>query len=328
MKTALVVLYNHNYEKNIPLIKKLYGDQFSEILQLMPYYYGDDADVFSVYGNSFQFHDYLIQARERIARLNADNILIIGDDLLLNPQFNESNAAELLGVKNDSTIYIDGFVDVSNGSCYRGLTEAHNFSTWPHGLDANTANRMLPSFEKARDILKARNLMQSEMLNTYAPFYLKWETGLKMNWKVFKARVYHFLKKCRYKFRPEKYAYPVVFGYSDILSIPKSQYSTFCDYLAVFSAWRTFVELAIPTVVLLMESEKNISISTVDTIPFKTGNVWSPQDPEHFHAMNALIGDLLESAGTDHLKLKDNYPSEYLYLHPVKLSRFSNSQSK
>ncbi len=79
MKTALVVLYNHHFEKNIDVIKKIYGDRFTELIQLMPYYYGNDESVVSVYGNSFQFYDYLIQAKERIAQLEADNILIIGD---------------------------------------------------------------------------------------------------------------------------------------------------------------------------------------------------------------------------------------------------------
>ncbi len=107
--------------------------------------------------------------------------------------------------------------------------------------------------------------MQSDKLNNYAPYYPKFHQGakLKVNWKIFKARAYHFLKKCKYKFSPQLYSYPVVFGYSDIISIPKTQYANLCKYLEVFSAWRMFVELAIPTALLLMD---DIEISTADDI--------------------------------------------------------------
>ena len=88
-KTGLVVLFNHNYEKNIPLIKQLYNERFSELRILMPFYYGSDKDVISVFGNSFVFHTYIAQAREKIMAMDCDDFLIIGDDLLLNPDFNE-----------------------------------------------------------------------------------------------------------------------------------------------------------------------------------------------------------------------------------------------
>ena len=37
-KTSLVVLFNHQYERNIPVIRELYSRRFSGLLQLMPYY--------------------------------------------------------------------------------------------------------------------------------------------------------------------------------------------------------------------------------------------------------------------------------------------------
>ena len=88
-KTALVVLFNHQYDRNIPVIREIYSRRFSGLLQLMPYYRGDAPDVCSVFGNSFQFYNYILQARERIRKLDGDYILIIGDDLLLNPRFDE-----------------------------------------------------------------------------------------------------------------------------------------------------------------------------------------------------------------------------------------------
>lgn len=39
-KTALVVLFNHQYDRNIPVIREIYSRRFSGLLQLMPYYRG------------------------------------------------------------------------------------------------------------------------------------------------------------------------------------------------------------------------------------------------------------------------------------------------
>lgn len=98
-KTALVVLFNHQYNRNVPVIREIYSGRFSALLQLMPYYKGDDPDVCPVFGNSFQFYHYILQARERIKALDGDHVLIIGDDLLLNPEFDEFSTASLLGIR-------------------------------------------------------------------------------------------------------------------------------------------------------------------------------------------------------------------------------------
>ncbi|MCD8064115.1 hypothetical protein [Akkermansia sp.] len=116
-KTSLVVLFNHQYDRNIPVIREIYSRRFSGLLQLMPYYKGDAPDVCSVFGNSFQFYNYILQARERIMELDGDYILIIGDDLLLNPRFDEFSTPSLLGIHGEDTCYLDGFVDVSLPVC-------------------------------------------------------------------------------------------------------------------------------------------------------------------------------------------------------------------
>lgn len=62
MKIALLVLYNHRYDKNIPRIEKLYEGKFSHIFHLMPFYDGDHPNVFPVYESSYYFQSYIAQA--------------------------------------------------------------------------------------------------------------------------------------------------------------------------------------------------------------------------------------------------------------------------
>ena len=320
-KTALVVLFNHQYDRNIPVIREIYSRRFSGLLQLMPYYRGDAPDVCSVFGNSFQFYNYILQARERIRNLDGDYILIFGDDLLLNPRFDEFSTPSLLGIHGEDTCYLDGFVDVSLPVCYRGTVEAHRFSTAPAGIDADSVNKNVPPYGEARQILKSRNLMQHDELSRVRMFLPKWNPGggIHANWKVLKGRIWHLLNHWKHRIKKYRYSYPVVFGYSDIVCIPKGKFDDFCRILEVFSAWNMFVELAIPTALQLLPGTR---LATLEDTQYKSGNVWFPQDPEHFEAMNAVIDGLVSSSGGDLGKLLASFPEDYLYLHPVKLSKF------
>lgn len=322
-KTALVVLYNHNYEKNIPLIKKLYGHRFSRLFQLMPFYYGNDSDVIPVYGNSFYFQSYIAQAKHKLMALDCDYILFIGDDLLLNPEFDEYSSARLLSLQTQNDFYFDEFVDVSKPICYRGTSEAHNFNAHPHGLD-ESANRILCSYDEAFSILHGKGLLETVDLKRVKPYYPNWKkpflSHLKKNYKILRARAWHFRNMLKYKLGNKKAAYPVVFGYSDIVAVPKTRLLEWCSYLEIFATWNMFVELAIPTSLLLMP---DANIITNDKIPFKTGNVWFPQNPDHYAEINRTIETLVEKSASRIDFLTDSFPKEYLYLHPLKLSKFS-----
>ena len=221
----------------------------------------------------------------------------------------------------EDTCYLDGFVDVSLPVCYRGTVEAHRFSTAPAGIDADSVNKNVPPYGEARQILKSRNLMQHDELSRVRMFLPKWNPGggIHANWKVLKGRIWHLLNHWKHRIKKYRYSYPVVFGYSDIVCIPKGKFDDFCRILEVFSAWNMFVELAIPTALQLLPGTR---LATLEDTQYKSGNVWFPQDPEHFEAMNAVIDGLVSSSGGDLGKLLASFPQEYLYLHPVKLSKF------
>lgn len=321
-KTGLVVLFNHNYEKNIPIIRKLYADRFPMMCILMPFYYGNDPDVTGVYGNSFVFHTYIAQAKEKLMKMGCDDFLIIGDDLLLNPELNQNNIHEKLNIPHGA-FYLDGYVNISSGQSYRAIVEAVKFNTSPPGLDSS-ANRIMPSYDEALQILQDKKVMGSPILSKCRPFYPEWEKPFfkraHENYKVLKARVWHFCNMMKWKLKPRKASYPCVFGYSDIILVPKEKMDEWCRYLEVMATWQMFVELAIPTAIFLM---KDASVSFADATAYKTGNVWYPQNPAHFSRISAIINQMLNECGNDITGLEGAFPKEYLYLHPVKLSRFA-----
>lgn len=60
-EVALIVIYNHQYNKNIDSVEKIYKGRFSNIYHLMPFYEGDKANVIPVCENSFYFQGYISQ---------------------------------------------------------------------------------------------------------------------------------------------------------------------------------------------------------------------------------------------------------------------------
>ncbi len=321
--TSLVVLFNHQYNQNIPIIRNLYSERYSHILQLMPYYNGNDDGVFAVYGNSYQFYNYILQAREQIKNLPGDYILIVADDLLLNPDFNEHNSAALFGLKSKNDFYLDGFVDISLPLCRRGVSEVRTMSTTPCGIDSSSVNSNVPSYEIAREILKARGLMAHDRLSRIKVFppILSPKKSLHENLHQLTTFSRSIAVWLYYRIKRIKYPYPVVFGFSDIICVPKNRFDDLCLILGVFSAWNMFVELAIPTALQLLP---DATIKTLDDIKYKSGNVFYPYDLKHKTHMEKIIGDVLRS-GKDVRLLAEMFPKKYLYLHPVKLSQFSNS---
>ena len=325
-KVGLVVLFNHNYEKNIDLIKKLYKPRFDALKIIMPFYYGNDADVIGVYGNSFTFQTFIAQARPTLEKMDCDDYLIIGDDLILNPEFNCNNIHDKLSIA-EGAFYIDAVENVSKCNFNRPLLEASCFSPNYPGLDAS-ANRFVPGYNEAYQILSAKGLVDKTTLHHWKPFFQHFKKGffknLKANYKILKGRIWHLLKVLQYKIKPAKLPYPYVFGYSDIILVPKEKLTDWCRYLEVFATWNMFVEMAIPTAIMLLP---NTQVCFAPQGKYKTGNVWYPQNPQHFNTISEIINTLISQAENIE-DLMRFYPKEYLYLHPVKLSKFSVSVSQ
>lgn len=321
-KTGLVVLYNHNYEKNIEKIRRIYKERFSEMRQIIPFYYGNDPEIIRAFGNSFYFQTYIAQAYEKLMEMDCDSFLIIGDDLLLNPVFNESNVHEQLRMTRDE-FYLDGAVEISKGDHIRAVEEAQKIDMRHPGLDAS-ASRIVPGFDEAREILKERGVLDSTTLSAHKPLLLKWRSpiwgNLRTNLGYTKSNIYQLLLALSYRIMPRKMKYPCVFGYSDIIVVPRARMRELCNYLEVFATWRMFVELAIPTAVMLLKASK---IKFLDKNTFKSGNVWYPNTVEHSQHINAIIRNTIAKAEGQIQRLPEAFPREYLYLHPIKLSTLS-----
>src|SRR6476620_3999100 len=131
---ALVIVFNHRYDKNIPLLDSIYEDRFSNIYYLVPFYDGDKENVIPVYESSFQFQGYMAQGFKHYFREEYEHYLFVADDLLLHPAIDELNYKEHFGLTNDSSF----------------IPEIFNL----HDLPNNDTVRFIPSSRKKREVTK------------------------------------------------------------------------------------------------------------------------------------------------------------------------------
>src|SRR4030042_4685799 len=101
-KVALIIIYNHQYNKNIEILEKIYKDRFCNIYHLVPFYNGEKSNVIPVYENSHYFQGYIAQGFKIFYKKDYAHYIFIADDLILNPVINEKNYAIHFKLKKNS----------------------------------------------------------------------------------------------------------------------------------------------------------------------------------------------------------------------------------
>jgi len=104
-------------------------------------------------------------------------------------------------------------------------------------------------------------------------------------------------------------SYPIVGSYSDICVVSSDAIKEFCHYCGVFAATRLFVEMALPTALVLSAKK----IVTEKELELQGKVLCSQQDRK----------ELVDKYSNSLQKLIVDFPTNYLYLHPVKLSQWN-----
>lgn len=286
-KIALLVIYNHRFDKNIGRIRELYAGRFSHIYHIMPFYDGNENDVIPVYESSYCFSGYISQAYTHLKHLGFTHFFVVADDMILNPSLNEHSIWEQMGI-DYSDSYIDEIVCFQNGGkrWWRRIIDALDYTPDQLGVELKG---ILPSKEEAQRRFDFHKL-------PYTPIPRK-ELLRNPRRKDF---VKMLTRSCELK-------YPLVRAYSDILLIPADVMPKFANYCGAFAATRLFVEMAIPTALIL--SADNIKLG--NDVKLKPGAMWFEQDFK-----------ILEGYNNSLEKLFREFPEGKLYLHPIKLSKW------
>ena len=289
VKIALMVIYNHRYDNNIPRIERLYGSRFSNIFHLMPFYDGEAENVIPVYDSSFYFQSYIAQGYQHIKDMGFTHFFVVADDMILNPQICEDNIWEIMGLSYEDCYISRLTIPQKRKDFWYWLPELLKYRIDQRGVEIKN---ILPSIQEAKRQFDLHHI-------PYGTIPIK--RFLTKDWKTFKERVLKELPFSR------KLKYPLVGGYSDILVITSEVMPRFCQYCGAFAATKLFVEVAIPTSLILSSK----SFKTDIDLNIKRGD-WAA----------GVIDEMVKEYRPSISQLLSHFPEGFLYLHPIKLSQW------
>lgn len=311
---ALVFIYNHRYDKNIPLLEEIYKDRFSHIFHIVPFYDGGKENVITVYEHSFYFQGYIAQASKELkSKGDFEHFLFVGDDLLLHPEINENNYKEFFQVgREDSFItFIRTLAETGDSGVDLFIMHLAMFFKFPDkpGSGLEIMNQ-LPSYEQALKKFQEKGFDKPFIRPEHVyrpPKRTDFKKGL-IGEYFYKKRI----KEVKELLKQEKVevAFPMVNGFSDLLILPKTDFDQFARYCGLFAAARMFVEYAVPTIMLLVCKK----VVTQNDLDKKALLLWDDDRVKFEKKYNLYFDNLV-----------NNFPDDILYVHPVKLSKWNKN---
>lgn len=293
---CLSFIFNNQFEKNIPKLRKLYDDRFSTIRYLSPFSKSTEPDIIPIFEKSIHFQGYFAQAFRHLPG-NCDYYIFCGDDLILNPSLNEHNIIDSLNCNESSYIK------------YLNPIWEHSFA-WHKFEECN-------SFTENEYTIPYQNLLPSrnELLKIYENLGLYYRNLGFHNFKGVKEKIItknriksgisFFLKNGNKRF----INYPLVEGYSDLIVVPQGHLELFCHYCGIFAAMNLWVDAAVATALILSGSE----IKTEKDSNYSGTEYWSGDE----------IINRLKTINYKLDKIGKLFKEDELYIHPIKLSSYN-----
>jgi hypothetical protein len=296
-KICLSFVFNHQFEQNIPKLKKIYNGRFSTIRYLSPFSsFNDDEEIIPIYESSVHFQGYFAQSYKYLPN-DCEYYIFCGDDLLLHPSLNEENIISKLNCENASYIkYLNPVWEHS--FAWHKFEECNNFP----GKDCMVPfNQFLPSRDRLLKLysdfgFKYKNIGFHNLMGVY-------NQGL--TWERFKSGVRYLFQK---KFKRYVHS-PLIEGYSDFIIIPKESLRLFCHYCGVFAAMNLWVDAAIATAMILSSGK----IRTEKDHSYKGTEIWNE---------SMLVNKIAKSENKLN-QLSKVFENDEFYIHPIKLSKFT-----
>ena len=299
-RIALLIIYNHKFDKNIPILEELYKNKFSDVYHIIPFYDGSKENVLPVYEAPGRFQSYIAQAYQQIIRKKGDSYYThyfsVSDDMILNPEINEKNFFNFLGIDTESC-YITDLREIQKRKCCASLIPI--LLRYRTNKNSAELNNILPDANTAFDKFKQLGLSVS---NIKINQLLKEAFNKLLEGNIIATLKYLFYIKDR------KIRFPLIWAYSDVLLITEAVMPSFCTYCGAFAATDLFVEVAIPSALILcsdkITTENQIKKSSISQLLGK-------EKYEFEKKYNFSINNLLA-----------NFPESLFFVHPIKLSKW------
>ena len=316
-KIALLIIYNHRYDKNIPILDKIYEGRFSYVYHVVPFYDGDRENVIAVYENSYYFQGYIAQAYQHLKGKGFTHYFIIADDMVINPILTEKNLFKKTGI-GVGACYIYDIREIFDCFVAQHTRSMKDFCLKKKGVEIES---ILPTKYEAEQRFCKHELRVGALSRQYL---------LKSAYYALKGKMLRksllFVKD--YIVNNVEIKYPLVWGYSDILLLTADVMGKFATYCGAFAADELFVEYAIPT--SLIFSADNIVTDKMVKLHGVT-QIYSRNRLKEITKSNAFIGhqplyweaeQVNEKYQTRLDYLLGHFPSDIFFIHPIKLSKW------
>lgn len=229
---------------------------------------------------------------------------------MLNPNINENSYAEILKLNNDSSFIPEIFpltrLNNDNTLEFTAIQKdelgqiskrvwvhtpkAYHYSPIKQGLELNG---ILPSYQDTIERFKKFGISVSPLLfeDIYGYYGNEGESQSRFGLE-----------------------YPLVAAYSDFFIICKQSIHQFSHFCGLFFATDLFVELAVPTAILL--SADNLVTQNENGCQGKLYWLYT-------ELSNAVFERDMSKYENNLQKLLDNFPADLSYIHPIKVSKWS-----
>ena len=295
MTATLVIIYNNKFDQNIPLLERMYKDKFTNVYHLVPFYTGDQKNVIPIYETSHYFSNYVAQSFKAIFSPEVDHYIYLSDDLLLNPKINQDNYQQFFNLDSE-TNYISSLTPLHQQT-------SSESELWFRREGFRDNNHKIVTWHPEPNILRELPSIK-EALSSFNKFGLSIQplhaTAVHWNPTVTSS-----------KYVPATYnlSYPVVCSYSDFFIISKESIREFAHYCGLFAVSRLWVEAAIPTALVL---SANKITTRMDSDFSQKGALWTSQQKKFLEPFNNNLAALISQ-----------FPDDYPYIHPIKLSTWT-----
>jgi hypothetical protein len=302
ISVCLVIVFNHRYDDNFEKLEALYQEKFDEILFLVPFYRGNKRNVIPVYESSSRFQGYVAQAYEKLKMASCSHYIFIGDDLLINPRINSANVLNELKI-GLNTGYIKSATPLSDVP-YSWTRLAPALGVFFRPNHYVNYSKELPIYADAFKKLNNHGMLFKPVkVDSLVP---NKNVASDSGYNDAIAAITYMVNLGIKKFN---LPYPLVMGYSDFFVLPKVSLDNFVHLCGVFAAMDLFVEVAIPTALLL----------SLESITFESNTTW--KGTEIWGGLENVV-----KIGEKHQfnldKLLESFGPSQLYIHPVKLSKW------
>ena len=311
---SAVFLFNHRFERNLDKLDALYADRFPRRTYLMPFARSERADVCAVHETSWHFSGHVAQGAASFIDDTATHYVFISDDLILNPRFNADNIIRELGLPSGAG-YIKSLapLDANRYAWHRALPATIALKRNGAGFDWRAE---LPPEDDARAKFAAMGLAD------HVPSIQSVAQARHILGTVLPAAGY-LTAPWMAKLRGKPSDYPLLMGYADFFVVPASAIRQFAHLCGVFAALDIFAEVAVPTALALAcdtvitEMMPGARFAEADAprradFPWQGTEFWDPAETPAFAARY----------GNEWQRLMKEFPEQWLYVHPVKLSQW------